>query len=228
MCGGPSQQQQSIAAQQQAFYSTLQQGYAQNFAGQQNILNSLQKSFAPILSAGINQYGFSAAEDASMRSQATSGVAQQYASAARATNANLAAVGGGNQFLPSGGAAQLQQQAALSAAGTEASEQQNITQAGYAQGRQNYLAAAGQLGSVAQQQNPLGYAGQATTAGQDAYGSAKQNATQAAQMWESIGGMVGGLATSALGAGIGLPGLGGNTAGIQNGPGSTYEGNSIG
>lgn len=227
MCGGPSTQQQSLAAQQQSFYSTLQQGYATNFAGQQNILNSLQKSFAPILAAGVNQYGFSAPEDSAMRSQATSGVAQQYANAARATNSNIAAVGGGNQVLPSGGAAQLQQQAALGAAGTEANEQQGITQAGYAQGRQNYMAAANELGSVAGLQNPLGYAGQATTAGQDAYGSAKQNATQSAQMWESIGGMVGGLATSALGAGLGMPGLGGGGGGGAV-PGSTYEGNSIG
>ena len=36
---------------------------------------------------------------------------------------------------------------------------------------------------------------------QAAYGSAQQNATQAAQTWASIGGAVGGTATAALGAG---------------------------
>ena len=66
MCGGPSTQQQAIAGQQQQFYSNLQSGYQQMFAGQTNILNSLQSSFAPVLAAGINQYGLLAGGECSL------------------------------------------------------------------------------------------------------------------------------------------------------------------
>lgn len=200
MCFGPSSQQTSIAGQQQQFYSTLQNAFQTQFAGQQNILNSLQKSFAPVLAAGINQYGFSGAEDTAMRSQATSGTAQQYQNAARATNQALATQGGGNSFLPTGGAAQLRAQTANAAAGQQSAEQLGITQAGYQQGRSNYLAAAQGLGGVAQQMDPTAYSGQANSAGTAAYDSAHTNATQSAQGWMQVGKLVGGLAGTALGA----------------------------
>ncbi|MGA7766030.1 MAG: hypothetical protein WCA27_07360 [Candidatus Sulfotelmatobacter sp.] len=201
MCGGPSSQQTQIAGQQQQLFSSLQNAYGQMFAGQTQILSSLQSSFAPILAAGINQYGYSPQENAALRTQATSGVANQYQQANQATQEQLAATGGGNEFLPTGAASQLTQQNALAAAQQQSAEQLGITQAGYEQGRQNYLGAAQGLGSVASAMNPLGYAGAATGGGQAAYGSAQQNATQAAQTWASIGGAVGGTATAALGAG---------------------------
>lgn len=199
MLGGPSPQQGQIAGGQQSLFGTLQSDYQQMFAGQTQILNSLTQSFSPILAAGINQYGFSAAEDAAMRTQATSGVANQYQAANQATKENLAAAGGGNAFLPTGATQQLTQENALAAAQTQSGEQLGITQAGYQQGRQNYLAAAQGLGSAASAMNPLGYAGQATSAGTAAYGSAQQNEAQTAQMFSSIGGAIGGAVQTAAG-----------------------------
>jgi hypothetical protein len=208
MCG-PSSQQNQLAAEQASFYGTLQQGYSQMFSGQTNILSSLQKSFAPILEAGINQYGFSPAEDSALRSQATSGTASQYAAAARASNENVAAVGGGNQFLPSGTQAEIAGQNANTAAGLESSEQLGITQAGYAQGRQNYLAAAGGLQGAASTYNPTGLAGAANTSGQDAFSSASINYQENQQALQQIGGLVGGGAM-----GLMTGGMGGGAAGL--------------
>ena len=91
-----------------------------------------------------------------MRTQATSGVANQYQAANQATQQQLAATGGGNQFLPTGANAQLTQQNAQAAAQAQSAAQLGITEAGYAQGRQNYLAAAQGLGGVASAMNPLG------------------------------------------------------------------------
>lgn len=237
MCGGPSTQQQSIAGQQQQFYSTLQSGYQQNFAQQSNILTSLQNSFQPILAAGINQYGFSQQENTAMMTQATTGVANQYQAANQATQQQLAATGGGNQFLPSGASSQLTQQNAQAAAQAESSAKLGVTEAGYAQGRQNYLAAAQGLGGAATALNPTAIASSANTGGSNAYGSAQQNATQSAQMMEAIGSGIGGLASTALGAfatggaslalgavtDMAMPGSSGGTSG-STGVGSTGVG----
>jgi hypothetical protein len=209
MCvGSASAQQKQIAQEQQQFYQTLTQSFQQNFAQQQNILSSLQQSFAPILAAGINQYGFSPAEDAALRTQATSGTAQQYQMAQQATAAQLAAVGGGNQFLPSGAAAQLTQQTALAAAQQQSAEQLGITTAGYQQGQANYLAAAGELGQVAAQENPLGYAQAATGAGQTAFGSAETVAQERSGWSAILGGALGGFISSSFAGPYGAGGKG--------------------
>src|SRR6266850_7036464 len=141
-CGGkpgPSSDQKEIAGQQKQFYSTLMQNYATQFAGQQNILTALQNAFTPILNAGIDQYGFSAKEDAALRTQASAGTSNAYRMAAQATGQQMAAKGGGNQFLPTGADAQLQQQNAMRAAEQESNQQLGITTAGYETGRQNYM-----------------------------------------------------------------------------------------
>ena len=96
---GPSGAQQNIAQQQQQFYGTLQSDFGQQFANQNNILNTLNKSLSPIVNAGIGQYGYTNAEDAAMRNQASSGTAGAYQNAKRATGEAQAAQGGGNQFL---------------------------------------------------------------------------------------------------------------------------------
>jgi hypothetical protein len=199
---GPSGQQQAIAAQQQQFYSTMQQDYSTMFAGQQNILTNLQNSWNPVLQAGINQYGYSAPETAALQSTATQGTATQYANASRALNEGIAARGG-TSFIPSGASQQMQQSVATAAANQQSNELLGIQQSGYAQGRQDYLAAAGALSGVAQLQNPLGYAGTANQSGSSAYQSAYQNQQMQNQMYSQIGGMIGGAAMNIMAPGLG-------------------------
>lgn len=194
LCGGPSRQMEDIGEGQQAFYNTVMKDYNTTFAGQQNILSSLQSSFQPILQAGINQYGFSKPEDAALRSQATQSTAAQYNNAARATNEALAARGG-SAFVPSGVNSQLQAQTAQAAAGQESAQQLGITEGGYSQGRQNYLSAANALGGVASQMNPTGYGGIANNAGQAAFSSADKNQELKTAQWTQLAGALGGIAT---------------------------------
>jgi hypothetical protein len=222
--GGPSASQQNLAAQQAAFYQTMTNSYQQTFAGQQAILSNLKSAWAPILAAGPNQYGFSTAEDAALRSQATEGTAGTYAQASRAVNANLAAKGG-NGFIPSGGAAQLDSEVAQAAANQQSSENLGITEAGYAQGRANFSQASQVMGGVANTMNPTGYISGTNQAGSDAFSSAttNYNEAQAASPWNAVSGILGGALTTGLNAFTG--GIGGSLAkSIMGGGGSTPTG----
>lgn len=209
---GASGAQNALAASQTQFYNTLTQSYAQQFAGQNAILSSLQKAWGPILADGPNQTGFSGAETAALNSQATEGVSQAYSQAAKAVAANFAAAGGGNEFLPSGASTQAQANVATAGANQLAAQRLGILQSNYAQGRANFQAATNALTGAAQLYNPTGYISGANTAGSDA-GSTLSTIYQenaASSPWSAIGGILGGAATAGLNAFTG--GIGGSLA----------------
>ena len=158
MCGA-SAQQNEVYQQQANFLKTLQQSYATQFAGQQAILGQLNATFQPILASGPSQQGFSPGELAALNTQAIEGVGQNYAGLQKTLANNLAAQGGGNVFLPSGANVQLQSQLGQSAANQLSREETGIQLENWAQGRQNFAQAAGALGGVSAQMNPLVYAG---------------------------------------------------------------------
>lgn len=197
MCfGGASKTQKLLSQSESNFSQGLMANYQKQFKGQTAILGQLQSAFAPIVSQGIHQYGFAPAEDSALRTQATEGTAKQYQNAKQATGEALAAAGGGSMILPSGTAAALQANNAIAAAGQESSQQLGITEKGYDQGRQDFLNAASGLSGVASQMNPLGYAGQATTSNENAFGEAtkinEEEQAAKSQMWSTIGGLAGG------------------------------------
>ena len=213
---GASPQETSIANMQQGFYQNLFQNYQQQFANQTSILKSLTQSFQPILSAGINQFGYSPAEEAALRTRASEGTASIYGQAARALGQETtnmtgtlgrgpggagSVASGGETYIPSGQVGYLQAGLAGKAAQQEAAQQLGITTSGYDIGRQNYLQAANLLGGVASQYNPVPYANAGTAAGENAFKSAdtvaKENA--AASPWSMVGGLLGGVAGSFLG-----------------------------
>lgn len=212
LCKGASGQETDIANSQQDFYKTLSANYNQQFANQNAILSTLSKSLSPIVQAGPNQFGFSKAETNNLNSQALQGTGQQYRNAAKSLGEAQAAQGGGNSYLPTG--AQAQQQATLAAQGANQASNQllNIQQQGYDQGRAQYNAAISQLGGVASQYNPTGYAGVANTSGTDAFGSANEvnKENEAASPWNLVGGILGGAASAGLNAFTG--GIGGSLA----------------
>ena len=182
----------NLANEQASFYQTLTAAYQTEFANQGAILMSMDKAWQPILNAGINQYGFSPQEDTSMRTQASDTIANNTAAAQTALNENLAARGGGNTFTPSGATSQLEAGLLSSEATQQSATANQITQAGYATGRQNFLAASGALSGVAQQYNPLGYAGATTNAGGSAFGMANTvNTENTAWQGELTGALVG-------------------------------------
>lgn len=197
-----SKQQNQLSSEEASFYKTLTANYAAQFAAQGAILSSLQTAFGPILAGGIGQYGFTPTEDTSLRTSASDAIAQNFSSAQTALNENIASRGGGNAFLPTGATSQLEASLLGSEATQQSTASNQITQAGYAQGRQNFLTAAGVLGNVAQQENPIGYISGANTAGNNAFNAA----TTIYGEGGGLGSILGGAAGGALGSLI--PGIG--------------------
>jgi hypothetical protein len=206
-CKGASKEEKAQAAQQAdtskkqaAFFDVMTASYNKMFEGQTAILGTLKKTFEPILKAGPNQYGLSAAEDRAIRTQASETTAQSYKMAKQAVAEGRAAQTG-DAFIPKGSDAQLDMQLASSAAAQESQQQLGITQKGYDIGRQQFGAAASALSGVAQQMNPIGFSGQASTAGQTAtQGSGEAfdqykdiyDQNKAASGWNIAGGILGG------------------------------------
>jgi hypothetical protein len=225
-CKGASAAQENLANQQAQFYQTLTSDYGQQFANQSAILNTLQNSLNPIVQAGPNQFGFSQAETNNLNAQAIQGTGAQYANASKALGAQQAAQGGGNSYLPTGAQAAQQGALASSAANQASNQLMGVQQAGYQQGYNQYQSAIGQLGGVASQYNPTGYAGQATGAGSSAFNSATQvqQMNNAASPWNVVGGILGGAVGAGLDAftgglgGAGASALGGMFSGGNGGP----------
>lgn len=201
MCGA-SGAQKSISAAQNNFFTQLQSSYNQEFAGQEGILNSLTASLSPVLNAGPNQAGFSSAENAALNTRAINQTGANYKNAQQAVGEQLAGRGGGSANLGSGVSAQIQGGIAASAAGELSGEQNQITQANYATGRQNYFQAASDLGATAGGYGANAGAGEATGAGGAAASEANTIAAQGNQWIGALGGALGGAA-SAFGGGFG-------------------------
>jgi hypothetical protein len=216
MCG-PSGQQTALAGQQSNFFNQLMTSYSQNFGEQQGILSSINSALSPILQAGPNQQGFSAAENAALTGSAINNTAAQARNAETVAQAGA----GGNTGVTTGGQQQLT--AAIgSQAGQALSGQENqINLANYAQGRQNFFGAEQGLAGAAGIENPLGYAGAANAAGGQAFNEATTIQNMTNQEQADIGGAVAGLAGAAIpfiGGGLGnLDTTGGSTFGEQIG-----------
>ena len=198
MCG-PSQAETNLSNAQAQMYQTLTNNYNTTFPQQQEITGALTSAFTPILNAGIGQEGFTPSEKNALETQNAENVATNYAQAQKAAAEALAGRGGGNTFLPSGVATNILAQNTNAAAAMRSATQNQNTLADYAQGRQNFLSAAGALAGDAGIINPLGYASASTNAGQAAFSSASTMATQSNSIWNAAIGALGGLGGAALG-----------------------------
>lgn len=195
MCGSTGQQN-TIESGQQTLFNTMNTE-AQSVFGQNSALyNQLLSSFEPILNAGPNQAGFSAPEKAALETQATSGVTGNYEKAATAAGEQTAGAGGGNEDIPSGQTASERGQIATEAAQQESGEQEQIEEADYAQGNEDYNAAVSGLMGAGNVFNPS----EQLMSEEVGEGSATANtANQIAQENNSWMGAVGGLLGSAAG-----------------------------
>lgn len=201
MCGA-TQQQTQVSDEENNFYKMLTNQYSTVFGQDQAITGALTSQFTPILNAGPSQTGFSPSEDTALRTQNTEGVATDYAQAQKATAQILAARGGGNSLLPSSVNANILAQNANQAAAQRAQGENQITQANYAQGYQNWQSAAGVLGSTAGLLNPTSFAGATTGAGNSAMTGATDIANASNSPWNAAFGALGGAAGLAGGAAI--------------------------
>ena len=196
VCKGDSVAQQAEASQA-SFDSDLQGIFTQQFASQQNTLNLLKNTLTPQLT---NPTGYSATQLATQRTGASDVVAAQYQDAQKQMQNNQA-VRAGSAGLPSGVNAQINASLASQAAQTEAGAQNQITQQNANLQQQNYWNAVNGLNGIAAQENPLGYAG-AATSGSGAVSNLSNAVT--ASMGPSAGSILGGVvgaAGTALGGG---------------------------
>jgi hypothetical protein len=207
VCGATGAQTQ-LENEQAAFYQQATQEQQQNYGQDQEILSALQNEYSPIFQAGPDQQGFSQGEVTNLNTQATEGTAQNYNQADKALREQQAATG---VAAPTG--AQQAQQAGLasSAANTESQEKQQITQANYQQGYNEWQQAAGGLGNVASQLNPAGYSGAATGAGEAAGNTANQIASENNSWVNAALGAAGSIGTGIVSGGLDFGGGGGGS-----------------
>lgn len=196
MCGASSQQNQ-IEASQQQFYTTLIDQSKQEFGLDSSLYKELTSAFAPVFDKGPSQEGFSAAEKTALDTQATEGVATNYQSAAKNIREQEAAEGGGNVAIPSGQEAEINAEVAQSAAQQQSSEENQITQADYQQGFQNWESAAqGMLSAPGVFGNSAAAANAATSGGSAASSTANQIAQENNSWVGAVTGMIGGIGGS--------------------------------
>jgi hypothetical protein len=200
---GPTAAQTNLSNEQAAFYQQATVQSQQTYAEDQALQQQFASIYSPILAKGPNQQGYSTEELEDLNAQAVEGTAENYEGAAKGVGEKLAAEGGGANPLPSGAQAELQEEVANSAAGTESEEENQINQGNYAQGAANFAQATGALESEEGNLDPEGYENAATGAGSAASTTASEIA-QENDSWENAAlGAVG-----SIGAGLaGNPGL---------------------
>ena len=121
------------------------------------------------------------------------GTAENYGSAAKAVNEQLAGEGGGTNPLPSGAQTELKQQVANSAAQSESQQETGILSSDYAQGYSEFQDATGGLLSIGTQLSPTAYTGAATGAGTAASNEANTIAAQQNSWLAPVLGAVGSI-----------------------------------
>jgi hypothetical protein len=205
---GPSATQLNLQQEQADFYQEGMQESTTAFGEQQALLSQMEAVYDPILAKGPNQEGFSTAEENNLNAQATEGTATNYAGAAKAVNEELASEGGGTNPLPTGGATQLKEEVAASAAAQQSGEENQIIQANYAQGYNEFEGATQALATASGELSPTSYESAATSAGSAAEQTANQ-INQEENSWEApvLGaiGAIGGAAAGDFDFGGGTP-----------------------
>jgi hypothetical protein len=198
-CGATGAQEEQLAAAQN-LSSQMNTDFTNVFGENQAILSNITSALEPVVAAGPGQYGYSAAEDAAMRSQATENIAQAGRAATDTTRSAMASEGGGNIYLPSGSQEAVEAGLAAQTAEKQAEAQSAITQAGYQTGRQNFFQAEGALAGA-----PGATEGAAAEFGKTAIGAGSSAADQANQVaqanaapWQMAAGLIGGLGSAAL------------------------------
>lgn len=200
MCG-PSSEEKSIQASTQNFGSQMQQNYGTLFSQQQDVLKSINRSLNPTVAAGPSQRGFSSAEKSALQTAAINNAGAANTAAQQAARTYGAGEGsGGGSGITSGITKQIEGAIASQSAGQEDAQLNQIEQADWNQGNQNYWRAQGAMSGLASLENPNATAGTALGADQAAFQQASQINTENNALGQDIAGFV----TAGIGA---VPGI---------------------
>ena len=140
MCGTHGAEK-AAAAQQTAFTSQMISEGSQVFGQDSSVFNQLVGAYSPIVKAGPSQEGFSAAESNALNAAAIQNTAAGYRNAAAATKSGVAGFGGGNTLSTSGVGLNANVAVGEAAANQQATQLNQIQQANWSQGHQNWLQA---------------------------------------------------------------------------------------
>ena len=140
MCGTHGAEK-AAAAQQTAFTSQMISEGSQVFGQDSSVFNQLVGAYSPIVKAGPSQPGFSAAESNALNAAAIQNTAAGYRNAAAATKSGVAGFGGGNTLATSGVGLNANVAVGEAAANQQATQLNQIQQANWSQGHQNWLQA---------------------------------------------------------------------------------------
>lgn len=216
-CGATSQQRQ-VEGQQQTLMSQMQNQAKDIFGDSSQVFQDLNSTFAPIVAAGPNQEGFSAPEKSALDSAAITNTGQAYRNASQAVKEGDAAIGGGNTALPGGAEIGAETAVANQGAQQTASALNQIEQADYATGRQNYFEAASGLAGAPNVFSPATSAGSAAVnSGEAAANTANQIAQENNSWLSAVTGALGGIAGDVVTGGMTNLGKGNGFFG-QNAP----------
>lgn len=194
LCKGDSTAKQA-EKDQLNFNEQLMNLFTQQYGTQQAQLKYLQSKMQPIIDAGGQ--GMSPEALAAARTTATDTTSQEYQNAQAALNQQL----GGNSKLANVAGATTEADAALlnSEAGQKAKAQEDITMQNEQLKQQNYWNAINALNGVSAQENPLGYAGEATSGGNTVAGLSQAYKASQHSQWMDLAGAALGGAGSVLG-----------------------------
>jgi hypothetical protein len=200
MCG-PSGAQSQLQDEEMSFLQTQQNAYSTAYGKFSDISDRLNAQFAPIIAKGPNQEGFNDQEKTMLNTQATEGTANEYAKAKTALQEDLASEGGGGDStnLTSGHSDELRQELLSGGAAEESREKQQILQADYTQGYNEYNSAVEGEEAVAGGWNPNSFAASEEGAAGTANNEANTIAAQQNTVWTSVLGALGGVAGQVVG-----------------------------
>ena len=219
LCCGASAEQRQVFQMQKSAAQMLTSQAQQIFGSSSQIFSDLTSAFQPVLAAGPDQQGYSAAEMANLKSQAITQTGQAYKNAAQAAGERAAAAGGGVAVLPSGVTEAQRGNIATAGAAQTAQELSAINTESANLGRQNWLAAAQVLSGAPSVYNAATSAGEAATGALSGAATTANQITQANQSWmQPVASILGGIGGKALG------GLTGGDSGGTSIPGSASLG----
>ena len=202
MCGATDSQKQ-VGAEQTSQFQTMVNQAQEVFGNSSSVFNDLVNAMQPIAASGPNQEGFSAAEKSNLDSSAITNTAQAYKNASQAVKESEASVGGGNVDLPGGAQIGADLSVANSGAAQTANEENQINQADYATGRQNFFQASSDLAEAPNVFNPATSAGSAATSSGTAAANTENQIAQENNSWVgAVTGALGGIAGDVVTGGM--------------------------
>lgn len=182
-CGGSPAQTQLGNMQTQQFQA-MNSDMEQMFGTNSSIMNTIKGTLTPIVNAGPNQPGWSAAQTAATNTQIMDQNAGALAQESTALNDEMAAKGGGNVYTPAGAQADLNAALANESETNVSNQKLQATEENYEQGNKNYFAAEQALsGAPGELENPIANLSNATTGAGEAANTTLNDVAQENNAW---------------------------------------------